>query len=417
MKILHINSADRGGAALCAIRAHLGLLEANIDSEIYFLWQKDHDLPHARQHAKRYDNRIVKFLKQTGILFDAANENEKRRAGKVSGPYMFSFANSPYKLADFVNNHKCDLVHLHWVSEFVDYQEFFQNVKKPIVWTLLDMNPFTGGCHHSSGCLKFMETCSECPQLKGTIDWNNAAKNQKYKRQSVGSANLTIAPVAHWMETYSRKSSLFKSLPHKRIASGIDMNLFRIKDRHACRKAFGIPEDKTIIGVVADYNSYGKGMDLLNDAFQMLEENLNVELCLMGRVSDENLVARSRPLGRLAGEQVADFYNACDLFAIPSREDNFPNTMIESIACGIPVVAFNTGGLPEVIKNWNNGLIAPEMTPESLHGRLVESINNLDKFNRNNIRQNAVENYSIEVMTRNHIELYEKILNHAPLAS
>jgi len=134
-----------------------------------------------------------------------------------------------------------------------------------------------------------------------------------------------------------------------------------------------------------------------------------VKLCLVGGASKGHLHGSAVALGRIDENLMPDFYSACDLFALPSREDNFPNTMLEAMACGVPVVSFDVGAMPEVISDWETGLIVKETNPQALREGLVDCLENLSRFEREKIRRFVIEHHSMEKLAANYIELYSKI--------
>lgn len=162
MKILHISTSDYdGGAAKAAYRLHSGLNQLGADSRMFV------------KNKKSEDSSVIKYKYPTGlgrILYKIQKnriESEffRYRTTRPQGYEIFSDDRSPSRINFISQLGVADIYHLHWTSEFVDLPSFFKNVRKPLVWTLHDMFPFTGGCHYKSGCDKFHIHCQSCPQL------------------------------------------------------------------------------------------------------------------------------------------------------------------------------------------------------------------------------------------------------------
>jgi glycosyltransferase involved in cell wall biosynthesis len=255
-----------------------------------------------------------------------------------------------------------DIIHLHWVVGMLDYKRLGKLLgNKPVVWTLADMNAFTGGCHYSNGCQNFLNECDVCPQLGGNK--KIAHKSWQTKKKAYQNLrNLHIVCPSQWMADQVKKSSLFSGRPVHVISNGFPVNKFVPYDRNLARIKLGLPLDKKLVLFGGDsLANIRKGADLAKIALKYFMENFNdeqIEIITYGN-NDLNADFPVRNIGFLRFEhQLSLAYSAADLYLFPSREDNAPMTVAESLLCGTPVVSFPVGNVPELVKHKTNGYIA-----------------------------------------------------------
>ena len=419
MKILHINTRDYGGAAIAAIRLHKALLDEGVDSSMLFLEQSDPDIPAAIGFRKEEKNRsgylirkIVSVKNKLLIRISQSQRNNAKLENRVKGLEMFSFNPSDYDVSLHPAYRKADVIHLHWSARFFDFRSF-QRIRKPVIWTLHDMNPFTGGCHFSRGCSNYETACKNCPQLAGTKDINNAWVNQEYKRKNLEDITPVITAPSNWMKNCSDKSVLFKNYKIIFIANSLDLETFKPLDKQFCRKALNWPVEKRILLFVSEEIDYPrKGFDLLVSAKTGIQSSdfliFVIGIAGMPEISIPRIIYQ----GRINDERLmALAYSAVDAVVIPSREDNLPNVMLESLACGTPVISFPVGGMPDVITNGFNGLLAEEVTPESLARTIDDFFENPSIFKRNEISAHAGMLFSPKTQASAYIRLYKELLN------
>jgi glycosyltransferase involved in cell wall biosynthesis len=289
----------------------------------------------------------------------------------------------------------------------------------PLVWTLHDMNPFTGGCHYSAGCERFATACGACPALGSTDSSDLSAAIFRRKRAAYTRLNSEIVRIvtpSAWLSREASRSALFSKFDISTIPYGLDTEIFQPRRRAIAREVFGIPQDRRIVMIAAQsLQNHRKGMDLLLAA--LADQNVSREISLMS-------VGPSQPpaavpggycfaLGEVSTERLMSFaYSAADLFILPTREDNLPNVVLEAMACGIPVVAFDVGGLPDMVRPDMTGLLVP---PEDVRGlRLaIEEILGDDERRAQmsfECRRVAVEQYSLEIQAERYRRLYKELL-------
>ena len=311
-----------------------------------------------------------------------------------------------------------DILNLHWVAGMFDYGDLF-SCQMPIVWTLHDMHPFTGGCHYNGTCTRFSETCGCCPQLQSSDpeDISHQLWRQRAKALSrVDPNQLTIVAPSNWLAEECQKSSVLGRFPTVVIPYGIDLQRFQPIDRRVARSRLGIAADASLVLFVADsVGNPRKGLDLLVRALGRLTTLDKMHLLSIGNQpqSSFQLPFPYTPVSHVNDDRVlAEIYSAADVFVIPSRQDNLPNTVLEAMACGVPTVGFDVGGISEMIVDDKTGFLAAAETPEAL-GHRVESIlrnHDLRKRMAINARQRAIECYSLEEQGRRYQAIYDSLI-------
>ncbi len=423
MKIVHVLSIDKGGAAKACIRLHLGLLKLGVDSKLLVLDRSDYTIPETYQYRDfspslkvRFHNKIVQILNVFKI-YPTKNKYDYSRflQNRPEGLEYFSFIKTPYDILtqDVVKN--ADIINLHWVAGFLDFESFFKHVKKPVVWTLHDMNPFTGGCHYAGNCKGYLIKCNDCPQLSGTIDPNIAevffnAKITLLKHFS----NLFIATPSTWIKQESQNSKVLGKFNHYLIPNGLNTEIFRILPKACSRQILGLPLNKKILLFVSDsVLNKRKGISFLINALEYVNHIDDFIICTVGfgKIMLKNRI-KIIELGKIQDEKLmAAAYSAADVFIIPSLEDNLPNTILEALCCGTPVIGFQVGGIKEMVKHGINGYLSNDITAKAL-GRSIELFfENPENFNNNEIRRNAILRYNNKVQAIEYVKLFNNSIN------
>jgi len=419
MKILHINTYTTSGACIAASRFHLQLLEMGIESSMLFLHLRGYEVPYSFEYRKSEELPDTYFVRQKlrfhNLFFSKkptkTNLNEQKLRNRPKGLEKFSFATADVDITTQKVYLEADIIHLHWTGSFLDFN-FFQKNTKPVVWTLHDMNPFTGGCHYSNGCSKYKTQCIDCPQLQGTINVNNAFIDQKYKQQMLVKSKPYIISPSKWLLDCSIESTVFKGLQSKQIFNCVDFSIFTPQDKIFSRTVFSIPQNKKILLFVSDaLENTRKGFEILVDALKICNDT-GIHLCAIGkRPQTENFAANITYLGTIKDERLlAIAYSAADVFVLPSREDNLPNVMLESLACGVPVIALPIGGMLDVVKTGFNGILSDDRSPESLSKAIKEFVSDTYKFNSEAIRDEAKQKFSPQKQAAEYVEVYKSLL-------
>jgi len=410
MKILHISESDSGGAGKAALRLHIGLLKQGIDSKMLVL-NKSSKVKNVF-HVTHFE--LMRKITFRLFRYKLKLKYPKRPAGLDN----FTGIRGIKRL----NNHnlikKTDIINLHWIANFVNYPSFFKSIKnKPIVWTLHDMNPFTGGCHYTGDCKKYEESCESCPQLGSENENDLSKKIFNRKKEAYKGKNINIITLSKWLTNCAKKSNLISKFPITRIPNGLPIDIFRPLNKNKCRELLKLPKDKTIILFGANYKTKRKGFFYLKEALRMIKKQRikDIALVVFGNCIDslENINFPTYFLGHFDNEKkLAEVYNAADIFVIPSLEEAFGLTCLESMACGTPVVGFNTGGIPDMIKNGKTGLLAKYKNSKDLAIKIKWMIEH-DKDRKKmgiNTRKIIENKYRLDIQAKRYIKIYTSIL-------
>ncbi len=423
MKILIVNTYDTGGAANSCGRLHKGLLEIGISSSVLLRF-KNRKWPNSFVfHESSKNNFRVKVINKVQRILKEFKPYSKRKKSKdpetifieKRNPQLeiFNFPNSKFDIRKSVLYQEADIVNLHWVADFLDFQTFFIENNKPVVWTLHDMNPFSGGEHYEE---KILGINNEGYPIKREISEEEKkieTKNLKAKKDVISKfENITIVAPSQWLAEEARKSEVFKDLPVYCIPYGLDSKLYAPRNKIFSRELLNIPQDKKVFLFVADsITNNRKGFVFLKRALELLEDP-NIILCAIGKENGElESIKNIIHLGVIEDERLMSIaYSAADVFVIPSLMDNLPNTVLESLMCGTPVIGFPVGGILDMIAHGKNGLIVKEISVQSLVETFKEFINIQDQFDSQKIRKTAVQLYDLDVQALEYKKLFTTIL-------
>jgi len=322
----------------------------------------------------------------------------------------------------------CDLVNLHWVADMVNFHTLPRLLARvPAVWTFHDMNAFTGGCHYNDACERFTANCGACPQLRcsaGEADMTRRVMQRKREIfRRLPTSRLTLVCPSSWLARETRRSSLCRQFDVRVIPNGVDVDQYHPVERAEARRRLNLPLDAHIVLFVAEsLVDRRKGFGLLLKAFEALR---NLEGLLLVTLGNSRRSGPLDPMWRDLGpiydvERLRAAYSAADVFAIPSLQDNLPNTILESMACGTPVVAFATGGIAEAVSDGHTGLLAPtgDVSAYSLRLRRILEDGRLRHDLGVGARKRAEQDFTVELQARRYASLYQEILRaQAPAPS
>ncbi len=418
MKVVHINTFDcAGGAARAANRLHQGLRRIGIDSRMF-----------VREQASA-DPSVVLYEPPRNLPYRAYRVARREFINRAIGRYRHT---APDGISNFSDDRgidggrpwkhlpQNDLLQLHWVSEFLDYRSFFSAVPsgKPIVWTLHDMFPFTGGCHYNQGCEKFAAACGACPQLGSHSARDLTTQVLRRKGASlkkIRDEQLHIVVPSRWLASEASRSALFSRFASSVIPYGLDTELFAPRSRSAAREVFGIPPGSKVLLFIADgMHLPRKGFHLLVQALASMQTDPAVLLVSVGSGQPADLQGcRHVHIDSVNDDRVlSHVYSAADIFVCPSLEDNLPNTMLEALACGIPVAGFDAGGIPDAVRPGITGMMAPAGDVQQLRRIIIELLANDAKRAEisANCRKITLQEYGLDLQARRYRELYEEML-------
>ena len=417
MRVIHLNTYDiRGGAALATYRLHKALERLGHQSSMFVLTKSSDDTSVVQfKPATDLMSRMRRRFRGERIARDFA----RYQASKPRGYEPFSDDRSRYTRELLAHFPPCDIINLHWVASYLDYWTFFSSIpdRTPVVWRLADMNAFTGGCHYDDGCGRFCQECGECPQL-GSMQSNDLSRRVWKRKEAVfrtvNPARLHIVALSRWMAEQVRQSPLLSRFPLTIIPNGIDTEMFCARDRRTARGLLGIRQDMRVFLFVADdVMNRRKGLMLLSDALigQSTIGDLLVVSVGHGKPALDSRI-RHLHLGHIEYQRLSLAYSAADVFVISSLQEAFGNTILESMACGTPVVGFAVGSIPDMVRPGITGLLVPPYDISALRAAILGLVQNEKQRTEmsRNCRQIAVEEYSLELQARRYRQLYKNLL-------
>ena len=333
------------------------------------------------------------------------------------GNTMFSLSGPSLDLEQLVSiEEHSDLIHLHWVVGLLSTEAIahLSHSSTPVVWTLHDKNPITGGCHCFHGCDKWKADCMNCPQLKNNYD-NFPAKVLATKKKYWNFSNITVVCLSkHSKEIV--KDSIFRHCRIEIIPNSIQTDIFCPKDKLSSRKKFNIDLNTKVVFVLPSWTSVVKGFAEFSKALEYLTKDHNDYLILFAGRGTSNFNVQSitvRNLGYIDDkEKLAMAYSLADVTVVPSLEETFSNTTAESLSCGTPVVGFKVGGLPDMIQDGVNGYTVDIGDCEALSEAIVRVLDGPDLSA--NCRKYAEENLTLELQGQRYKALYEDLLSNRP---
>ncbi len=325
----------------------------------------------------------------------------------------FSFPDTEFDVTRTSLYQQADIIHLHWVADFIDYRTFFRKNKKPVVWTLHDMAPFSGGLHYSETYTGLDNNDQAIRRAFNDQEKKLIDRNVQIKRHYLtGVRNLTVVTPSDWLKGESEKSVAFSAFPHRKILYGIDTTIYTVKDKSFSRSVFKLPQNKKILLFVSDnLANHRKGLPFLLAALKRINHP-DLLLCTVGSAPPPLPMHSAFHLGRITDQRLMSLAYACaDVFVIPSLEDNLPNTMLESLLCGTPVIGFPIGGIAETIVDGDNGYLTKEISVDSLQQAVMRAVSDSSFFDRDRIHDGAAHKFSLQKQANSYLELYYEMLN------
>lgn len=410
MKILHLVSQDYGGAGRAALRLHQALLDKKIDSMI-LVQQKTTDKVAVYRLAKTNFQKIIEKIRPALSIFFLLPYPKRHKDIFSPNPPSNSL------LIKTISSMNPDIIHLHWINSGFFNIADLAKLKIPILWTLHDGNTYTGGCHVvPNGCDKFKTHCQKCPMLASNFKYDLSYFVFRKKSKIYPKLNLTINALSKWIENCAKESALLKDKKIINLPNPIDTKIYQPIDKVIAKKILDLNPSKKIIafGAINALDIARKGYSELKKALTLLKNKKNIQLVIFGASQGEPIEGiDTLYLGHLNDDiSLKIAYSAADAFITPSLAENLSNVIMESLACGTPVVAFDIGGNSDMIEHKINGYLAKDYKDLAVG---IEWILDLDEMNYrslcDNSRKKVTQNFDSNIVSLQYIQTYKEILN------
>lgn len=418
MRILLVNTSEKtGGAAVACNRLMEALNNSGVKAKMLVRDKETDSITVAALEHQWLQQ--WRFIWERLVIFVHSRFSKKHL-------FEIDIANTGADITQMQEFKDADVVHLHWINQgMLSLSDIAKILKsgKPVVWTMHDLWPATALCHYVRGCTQFTVQCNNCPLIPGSL------ASSVWRRKTCMLRNNTIHFVtcSRWLMNEAKKSALISGMPICSIPNAIDTHVFHPTDKKAAREANELPVNKRIILFVSQkVTDKRKGMDYFISAIDILvkkypETKEDTAIAILGGHSEdvtESLSLPAFPLGYISNpQQIVSVYNTATVFVLPSLEDNLPNTIMESMACGVPCVGFKVGGIPEMIDHKKNGYVAEfknaDDLAEGIHWVLER---NVPEDGENALDKEAVTKvhrcYSQNTVAMKYINVYDEALAH-----
>jgi glycosyltransferase involved in cell wall biosynthesis len=413
LRVLHVNTSDvEGGAARAANRIHRALRSIGVDS---------HMLVINRREASVHVLRPLSAMQRGLHLVKAAGGSRIAACQRTpTNPVVHSINYFSSGLADWINKSDFDIVNLHWLGGEMLSVEEIARIRKPLCWTMHDMWAFSGAEHYDDLDYpgRYREGYTAATRPSGYSGPDIDAWVWRRKQKAWTGKRFHLVSPSRWLAGCAKQSALMGRQSCEVIPNCVDMDIFKPVDRQVARNILNLDSDKRYIlfGAMSSTSDRRKGFHLLERALRRLSEQVgiagNVELLVFGAqppVSTPDLGLPAHYLGTFHDDvSLALLYNAADVFVAPSLQDNLPNTLVESLACGTPCVAFALGGMLDLVEHGVTGMLAEPGESDSLASRLFETLERPPS--RTGIRQKAMQAHEGKVVAERYSALYHNIL-------
>ncbi len=419
MRVVHLSTWDtKGGAARSAYRLHRALREAGVESAMLARSRlSKEEAIHETRVEPGAERREAHWKLVQRECVDANRTEISNTKFSVARP---GFDPSAHPLVA-----SADVIHLHWVCGFLSAAGVaaLASTGKPMVWTLHDQRPLTGGCHFSAGCAGFISGCEQCPQLRFTPHGLTSASVADM-RDAVPARLVVVAP-SRWLANCARESLVMAGRRTAVIPYGIDTAVFRPHEQAAARRELGLRDDAICIVFGADNSGERrKGLDVMADAvtaamadaeFDRAVGDGRVQLLVFGDCPAKSLSrlhAPVRALGRINSDvRLAKMFSACDLLLLPSLEDNLPNVLLEAMCCGVAPIAHEVGGIPDAVADGVNGSLVRAGDVQGFAAALVAAVRSPATVARwrGECRREAPQRFSLAATAGAYRALYESL--------
>lgn len=407
MKVLIVNTTEyEGGAGIAANRLHQGLKKHNIDSHMLVMKKNSNDYT-VHSPFSSLMQEYVRVLPTISVLPLLYYKNRKRK--RLFSPGLFAL-----DLKNKIQDIKPDIIHLHWINAGFLNINSLAGLDTPIVWSMHDMWPITGGCHYDEGCSTYKNSCGNCPLLLSNCSSDISYRQFKQKQRVYNRLNLHYVGLSKWIYNCAAESSLLKDKPIYNLPNCIDTEIYSPMDKETAKELAGLEKNARYVLFTSmfDLQDERKGFKYLNSALNILDENF--ELLVLGSKKpklNQEFKQNATYLGSLNDDlSKRIIFNSADVVVVPSTQENFSNVIVESLSCGTPVVGFDIGGNKDLIVHKQNGYLAVPFEADDLASGIQFVLEDVKGILSNNARAHIENTVSENVVVPKYIELYDSIL-------
>lgn len=413
LRPLLVSVSERGGgAARASQRLYSGLRASRVDARLLV------------QSKSSSDPNVIgpagKVAKGVAALRPTLDQFPLRSSGRPSSQFMTGWF--PDRIEQTAERVDANIINLHEIRKGNLRIESLSRLPQPIVWTLHDMWALTGGCHYDDECGRYRSHCGMCPLLASESEYDLSRRIIQRKMSAWGSTNLTVVAPSHWMADCARRSVLFASSRIEVIPNGLDTTVYRPLAKHQARDWLCLPRNRHLLLFLAvnATSDRRKGFAQLKEALLRLradEQQCNLELVVVGASAIEAGIEQPFPthyLGHLHDEIALTLaYSAADIFVAPSLQDNLPNTVMEALACGTPTLAFDVGGMSDMIEHKVNGYLASPRDTLSLYSGIRWLLADRDRLLqlREAARKTVETHFTLNLQVERYSALYTELIN------
>jgi glycosyltransferase involved in cell wall biosynthesis len=416
LKVLHLSALDgQTGAGIAAARIHAGLLARGVDSRFCVAFPSC-GLPASFSPE-------VTLLDRAARIVRGRVDNWILRRHARDYDYVLSTGIVGFDIGRIVARERPDIVQLNWIGGNSFRLGSLSGIRTPVVWRLSDMWPFCGLEHCEPDAELYVEAPRRGAGLLRTR--RDGSERVRCRKKAIYRTILELRLVcpSRWLAAETKRSALLGDRPVELIPTSCDTTLFTPKSQSACREVLGMAPDKIVVLVGAtSMGTRWKGLDLFFDALAQVattaadKSGADIQVVTFGKDAFDapqlNGLVSIEHLGQIRDRRLMSaLYNAADVFVAPSRMENLANTVLESLSCGTPVVAFDIGGMPDMIEHKINGFLATPFDTASL----AEGINwVIDRRGDGTIRAAArnkvLREFSLDKEIGHYVDLYAKVL-------
>ena len=400
MRILLLSTFDFNGAGKAAYKIFDALKNEGIDCEHKVLIT-DRDKISIKKKFLKFSNRFKNKFESLIYRF------EKKEFNEYNSLSLF-----PTFEARKINNSDFDIIHLTWINDYINIEDLGK-ISKPIVWSLCDMWPISGANHYDD----YSEKAFWKEKNFSTYNFKNLSFDKWVIKRKINAwkNNINFVAPSNWIYNCAKDSVITNKFPIHKIPWPINRNIFKKKNKVEMKKKYGLPSEKKIVvfNSFSGIYNFRKGWDLFLKSTKLTKNDYDI--MVIGNTSSTDFYKDTKKkihwMGKFNSDsKIAELINCGDIFLLPSRLDNLPQSGLEAQSCGLPIVAFDTNGLKDLVDHKINGFLSEPFNPISLAKGIDWVFENLDYLSNNSTRK-AVQSWDAKIVAVKYKKLYENLIS------